>query len=68
MDPLFLLIVFALIAFAIWLCIFVPMNMAKNRGRSALLWVLVSILISPLVSIIVLYAMGPAEEKTLNSV
>ncbi len=66
MDSISLLIGVAVIAFLVWLCVIVPMNMARTRGRSAILWVLVSLLVSPLVSIIVLAAMGPVEEKTLT--
>ncbi|MEM9970512.1 MAG: hypothetical protein AAF762_05390 [Pseudomonadota bacterium] len=60
-------IFFALIVFLVWLCIVVPMNMAKSRGRSALLWVVVSLLVSPLVSIVALYALGDAETKPVHA-
>ena len=63
MDPLSLIIVVAAIAFVVWLCVLVPMKMANNRGRSAILWVLVSLFVSPLVAIIVLYAIGEAEKS-----
>lgn len=64
MDPISAVIGIAALLFIIWLCIIVPMNMASNRNRSALGWVLCSLLVSPLVAIIILYAIGPAEPKT----
>lgn len=40
------------------LYITIPLKMAQKRGRSALVWVLVSILLSPLVSYILLAILG----------
>jgi hypothetical protein len=51
------------IAFMIWVSIFVPLKMARKRNRNAFGWVMVSILVNPLVSIIALLAMGDAEDK-----
>ncbi|WP_281973139.1 hypothetical protein [Ruegeria faecimaris] len=48
------------LAFVIWLWIIVPMNMAQNRNRSGLIWVLISIVGSPLLAILLLYALGDA--------
>ncbi len=61
MEPLFGFL-FAIIglAFVIWLWIIVPMNMAQNRNRSALIWVLIAIVGSPLLAILLLYALGDA--------
>ena len=63
MDPVLILVSVAVVAFVIWLSIVVPMKMANNRGRSALLWVVISLLVSPLVAIIALFAMGDADTK-----
>ncbi len=49
-----------LLAFVIWLWIIVPMNMAQARNRSGLIWVLISIVGSPLLAILLLYALGDA--------
>lgn len=64
MDALFAL-VFALLALwlAIWLFILLPARMAGARGRSAMIWVLVSILISPVVAILLLWVLGDARRR-----
>ena len=66
MDPISILIAAAAIVFVVWLCVIVPMNMAKNRGRSVVVWVLVALFLSPFISIIALYAMGDADPKTAS--
>ena len=52
------------ILFALWLVlwfyIFLPAKMASNRGRSALIWVLVSLVFSPLLAIFLLLVLGRA--------
>lgn len=45
-------------AFAVWIVIYVPATMAINRDRSAVLWVIVSLLITPLLSILLLWMLG----------
>ena len=56
-------LVIAILAFVVWISIILPYQMARKRNRSAIVWVLVSLLVSPLVSIIVLAIMGDAEPK-----
>ena len=56
MEPILLL--FALI-FGVWLYIFLPAKMAERRGRSAIGWVLISLIFSPLIAIIALWVLGP---------
>ncbi len=52
------------LAFVIWLWIIVPANMAANGKRSSLIWVLISFVGSPLLAILLLYALGdPPESK-----
>ncbi|NPD16260.1 hypothetical protein HOY34_13755 [Xinfangfangia sp. D13-10-4-6] len=46
--------------FSIWLMILVPADMARNRGRSALAWVLISLFFSPFLAILLLLIMGDA--------
>lgn len=52
----------ALLYFVIWLSIWIvillPARMAKERGRSAVFWVLVSVACSPLVAILLLWVLG----------
>lgn len=61
MDGLFF-IIFALI-FAGWLYIYVPATMASNRNRSAIIWVLISLVGSPLLAVLLLFALGDAAEE-----
>jgi lipopolysaccharide export LptBFGC system permease protein LptF len=46
------------LAFFVWLFIYVPATMASNRDRSPILWVIVSLLITPLLSILLLWILG----------
>lgn len=41
----------------------IPYNMAKNRGRSAGLWILLGFIISPLLVYIILAIIGDSDEK-----
>lgn len=52
------------LAFLIWVTFFVPYKMARKRNRNAFGWIMVSFLVNPLVSILVLLAIGEAEDKT----
>ena len=55
-------IILALI-FILWLYIFLPAKMARKRGRSAIGWVLLFWIISPLWGIIVLLVLGDSKQK-----
>jgi hypothetical protein len=46
--------------FVIWLYILLPARMASARNRSALVWVLISFVGSPLLAILLLIALGDA--------
>ena len=59
LDFLFTLIV---LAFAFWLYIFLPWGMAITRGRSAIIWVLISLACTPLLAIPFLLVLGNAED------
>lgn len=50
-----------LLYLVIWLFILLPIEMARARNRSAVVWVLVSLLLSPLVAIIGLALLGVAS-------
>jgi hypothetical protein len=47
-------------AFTIWIFILVPAGMARARGRGQLVWVLVSLIFSPLLAVLLLWALGDA--------
>lgn len=49
-------------AFFFGFCIFLPASMARTRGRSAVLWVLVSLFLSPLLAILLLLVLGDAQD------
>jgi uncharacterized membrane protein YGL010W len=50
------------IVVVVWFFIFLPYGMAERRGRSGILWVLVSLVISPFLSIVLLLALGDAKQ------
>ena len=47
----------------LWLNIFLPIKMARKRGRSAFGWVVLFGIISPLWGIIVLHVLGDSKQK-----
>ena len=55
--------VFGLIAllFVVWLYVLLPAGMAARRGRSRLIWVLISLVGSPLLACLLLLALGDAS-------
>ncbi len=59
-----LIIVPVAILVVLWLFwIHIPASMARNRGRSALGWVLLAWVLSPLWIIIILLILGDSKEK-----
>lgn len=46
--------------FVLWLYILLPANMARERNRGALIWVLISLFGSPILAILLLIALGNA--------
>ena len=59
-----LIIVSVAILVVLWLFwIHIPARMARNRGRSALGWVLLAWVLSPLWIIIILLILGDSKEK-----
>lgn len=67
MDSLVSLIVALLVLYlafhlTVWLFILLPARMAKARGRSALVWVLVSIIFSPVLAVILLWLIGGSPQ------
>lgn len=59
--------IFICFLFVVAICIIfyfvIPYKMAKNRGRSAGLWILLGFIISPLLVYIILAIIGDSEEK-----
>ena len=59
--------IFICFLFVVAICIIfyfvIPYNMAKNRGRSAGLWILLGFIISPLLVYIILAIIGDSDEK-----
>lgn len=53
---------------ALWLYIFLPVSMAKKRGRSALGWVLLFWIISPLWGVILLLILGNKKRRTVKNI
>lgn len=58
------ILVIAIILLCFW--IYLPASMAMKRGRSALGWVLLAWLISPLWAIVLLLILGDTTEKVLK--
>ena len=58
-----LLIGLAVLYFSIWIVILLPARMAEARGRSALGWVLISVIFSPLFAIFFLWLLGDAGSR-----
>lgn len=56
-----LLIAVGFIWIIFWFYISLPSEMAQSRNRSALAWVLVSIFMSPILAIFLLWLLGPIE-------
>lgn len=47
----------------LWVCVLVPMEMAKARGRKPWVWLLIAMMASPLVAIILLMLVGEARRS-----
>ena len=45
----------------LWLYFLLPASMARNRNRSALIWVLISLFGSPILAVLLLLALGERE-------
>ena len=65
MDFVFFIIVF--IVLAVISFVIVP-RMAKDRGRDGCGWVVLSLIISPIVVIIILFALGETDESRIKRI
>ena len=63
---LFLGLIGLVVAWLFW--IHIPAKMARTRGRSALGWVLLTWILSPLWTIILLLILGDSSEKIARDV
>ncbi|MGA0543244.1 hypothetical protein [Neotabrizicola sp. VNH66] len=64
MEGIFaLLFGLAALWFTLWLFILLPARMAEARGRSAIAWVLLSLIFSPFFSIFFLWLLGDAGNR-----
>ena len=52
-----------LVWFLLWLCFWVPADMAEERGRSKVFWVVFGLCTTPLTSIFLLWLLGHVDEK-----
>ncbi|WP_306152814.1 hypothetical protein [Roseovarius sp. MMSF_3281] len=46
----------------LWLYILLPAEMAERRSRSAVIWVLIAFVASPFLAILLLLALGDADD------
>lgn len=61
-DGLFSFVVLLIAAaFAVWLYILLPAGMAERRNRSKLIWVLISLVGSPILACLLLLALGNSD-------
>lgn len=65
MDGTFIFGLVLALAFAFWLYIWLPASMAADRGRSSLGWVFLTIMFSPVITIVALLVLGPTVEMAL---
>jgi len=57
-DFLSLIVFLIAIAFVVWLYILLPAGMAERRNRSRIIWVLISLVGSPILACLLLLALG----------
>ncbi|MCF6304313.1 MAG: hypothetical protein L3J33_02955 [Rhodobacteraceae bacterium] len=57
------LLYFLFIVFMVWLVIFLPIQMASNRNRRPFVWVIISLVGSPILAILLLAVLGNAKPE-----
>lgn len=57
-DGLFLLAFLFGFWFVLWLYVLLPAGMARTRNRSAFIWVLIGLFVSPILAVLLLLALG----------
>ncbi len=58
-----IIVIIIAVVFILWLYIFLPAKMARKRGRSAIVWILLFGILSPFWGIILLLAIGDSKQK-----
>ncbi len=59
LDAIFALLLFAVVMYVWWqLCISLPYQMAQDRNRDGVAWVLISLIGSPFLAIFLLWLLG----------
>lgn len=61
MDGLGFVFLLVALVIGVWFCFLLPMSMARARGRSALGWLFISLVFSPLFAIVMLMVLGEAR-------
>ncbi len=62
-DTISIIAIIIALILILWLYIFLPTKMARKRGRSAIGWILLFWIISPLWGIIFLLVLGDSKQK-----
>lgn len=70
MDSDILLAIMAIVLVLIFIGVifYIPITMAKSRGRSIFAWLLFSIIFSPILTIIILFFMGDTDKNRLKKI
>lgn len=69
MSEAAIIIMACIVLVVLWLFwIHIPANMARNRGRSALGWVLLTFIASPVWTIILLLIVGDSNKKISDEI
>lgn len=63
MDGAFFLVILAI---AVWFCIWLPASMAATRGRSVVGWLFLTLIFSPVFTILALLVLGPTVRQVLR--
>lgn len=57
----------AMLYFVVWLFVLLPSRMARERRRDPVIWVLISLVGSPLLAILLLTALGEAPANGVRT-
>lgn len=63
MDGGFFLVVLAI---GFWFCIWLPASMAASRGRSVVGWLFLTLIFSPVFTVLALLVLGPTVRQVLR--
>lgn len=57
---------FVIFAVVFWFCIWLPASMAASRGRSVVGWLFLTLVFSPVFTILALLVLGPTVRQVLR--